>query len=65
MKRTRNILALALTIVIALSTGAFALAADTAFTDVPADAWYAEAASYCYENGLMVGTSDTAFSPDT
>ena len=34
------------------------------FSDVPADAWYAEAVQYVYENGLMTGTSDTAFSPD-
>ena len=39
--------------------------AETAdFSDVPADAWYAEAVQYVYENGLMTGTSDTAFSPD-
>lgn len=34
------------------------------FSDVPADAWYAEAVQYVYENGLMTGTSDTTFSPD-
>lgn len=34
------------------------------FSDVPADAWYAEAIQYVYENGLMTGTSDTTFSPD-
>ncbi len=34
------------------------------FTDVPADAWYAEAVQYCREKGLMAGTSDTAFSPE-
>ena len=33
------------------------------FSDVPADAWYAEAVQYVYENGLMTGTSDTTFSP--
>ena len=31
------------------------------FSDVPADAWYAQAVEYCRENGLMAGTSDTAF----
>ena len=35
-----------------------------AFTDVPSDAWYAGAVQYCRENGLMAGTSDTAFAPD-
>lgn len=34
------------------------------FSDVPADAWYAEAVQYVYENGLMTGTSNTTFSPD-
>lgn len=34
------------------------------FSDVPADAWSAEAVQYVYENGLMTGTSDTTFSPD-
>ena len=34
------------------------------FADVPSDAWYAEAVQYVYENGLMTGTSDNAFSPD-
>lgn len=35
------------------------------FSDVPADAWYAQAVSYCRENGLMSGTSADTFSPDT
>lgn len=34
------------------------------FDDVDEDASYAEAVQYCYENGLMSGTSDTEFSPD-
>ena len=34
------------------------------FTDIPADAWYADEVRYCYENGIFAGTSDTAFSPD-
>ena len=44
----------------------FALIEDETsdFSDVPADAWYAEAVQYVYENGLMTGTSDTTFSPD-
>jgi len=35
------------------------------YTDVPASAWYAEAAAYCREQGLMVGTSGSVFSPDS
>lgn len=44
------------------------LAADTtrtaAFTDVPADAWYAGAVRYCQGEGLMAGTSDSTFAPE-
>ncbi len=48
-----------------LSVTAFAAPADTGFSDVAPDAWYAQAAVYCRDNGLMNGTSDTTFSPDT
>lgn len=34
------------------------------FSDVPADAWYAEAITYCQQNGIMNGTSDTTFAPE-
>lgn len=33
------------------------------FTDVPEDAYYAEAVAYCAEKGLFNGTSDDEFSP--
>ena len=33
------------------------------FTDVDADDWFHDAVTYVYENGMMEGTSDTAFSP--
>lgn len=42
-----------------------AVSQDLPFTDIPADAWYADEVQYCYENGIFAGTSDTAFSPDT
>ena len=35
-----------------------------AFTDVPSDAWYAEAVQYCQGKGLMAGTSNTTFAPE-
>lgn len=38
--------------------------ADTGFTDVPVDADYAQAVTWCKEQGLMNGTSATEFSPD-
>ena len=34
------------------------------FTDVSTGAWYFDAVSYVYANGLMDGTSDTTFEPD-
>ena len=37
---------------------------ESAYTDVPSDAWYAEAVEYCRTNGIMTGTSETTFSPD-
>ncbi|MBS6366914.1 MAG: S-layer homology domain-containing protein [Clostridiales bacterium] len=35
------------------------------FTDVPADARYADAIQYCYQAGLISGTSATTFSPES
>lgn len=35
------------------------------FTDVAADAAYAQAVAWAVENGVTLGTSDTTFSPDT
>lgn len=35
-----------------------------AFSDVPTDAWYAEAIAYCQQNGIMSGTSATTFAPE-
>jgi len=37
---------------------------DTPFTDVPADAWYANAANWARSEGVMNGTLETTFSPD-
>ena len=34
------------------------------FSDLDSGAWYAEGVAYCLENGLMDGTSTTAFSPN-
>ena len=38
--------------------------AETAFSDIPEGAWYAEAAVWCAEQGIMKGMSATEFSPD-
>lgn len=43
---------------------ATAFAATIPFADVPEDAWYAGSVAENWENGLMAGTSETAFSPN-
>lgn len=40
------------------------MAAEQVYTDVPADSWYYEAASYTAEKGLFSGTGNGQFSPD-
>ena len=35
-----------------------------AFSDVPADAWYAEAVEYCRQKNIMDGVSNTTFVPE-
>ncbi|MEI3130275.1 MAG: S-layer homology domain-containing protein [Oscillospiraceae bacterium] len=37
---------------------------STSFTDVPAGAYYADAVAWANANGVVYGTSETAFSPD-
>lgn|GEM_PF-2016751 len=37
---------------------------DMPFTDVPADAWYAQPVQWAVENGVTSGTSASTFSPD-
>ena len=54
----------ALILCLGLSVTAFAAETGTGFSDVDAGDWYAEAAVYCRDNGLMAGTSDTTFSPN-
>lgn len=60
-KRLTALLAVALMLSISLPA---AKAAGTGFTDVPEDAWYAQAAVFCRNNGLIDGTSGDTFSPD-
>ena len=63
LKRTAALLT-ALILCLGLSVTAFAAEADTGFSDVDAGDWYAEAAVYCRDNGLMAGTGESTFSPD-
>ena len=39
--------------------------ADTPFTDVYANDWYASAVEYTYNKGILLGTSSTTFNPNT
>lgn len=64
MKKLKNVLALFIVVVMVLSMGVPAFAAEATFTDVNANLWYADAAAYVRQNNLMVGTSETAFSPN-
>lgn len=55
----------AIAFMMSVSIPAMAAVEDTGFFDVAADAWYAGAVEYVRGNGLMSGTADTAFSPDS
>ncbi len=46
------------------AAGAPILAGETAFTDVPAEAYYYRAVLWATENGITAGTLQTSFSPD-
>lgn len=67
MRNLKRLCTLFLTLAITLSLSVPALAAveDTGFSDVAADAWYADAVEYVRDNSLMSGTSTTTFSPNT
>lgn len=42
-----------------------ALAAGSKFSDVPAGSWFEQGVQTCAEKGVMIGTAENAFSPDT
>lgn len=46
------------------SNGSPAAETDITFTDVSADAYYADAVAWAVENGITYGTTETTFSPD-
>ena len=66
MKQLTRLSALLLACLLLLGTTLVACAAEqpSGFSDVSPDAWYADAVSWCRENGIMSGTSETAFSPN-
>lgn len=62
MRRTLSVL---LVLALALCCLPFpALAAETAFSDVPEGAWYGQAVALCAQKGVMVGTGEGLFSPE-
>ena len=63
MKRQKVILLTVFVFVMVL-TGSMAAMAAGGFTDVPENAYYADAVTYVSENGLLVGTALGQFSPD-
>ena len=60
----RRLSALLLLLALAVCAGAAAPETPGPFSDVPADAWYADAVAEVCALGLMRGTARDAFSPD-
>ena len=67
MRNLKRFGALLLSLVLSLSLAvpAFAAVDDTGFSDVDADAWYAEAVMYCREHNLMAGIGNNQFAPES
>lgn len=65
MKNLKRLSALILTLALAFAFPAFAAVDDTGFSDVDADAWYAEAVMYCREHNLMDGIGNNQFAPES
>ena len=67
MRNQRRFWSFLMACVLALTLCVPAMAAveDTGFSDVAANAWYADAAQYVRDHGIMNGTSSTTFSPNS
>ena len=67
MKKMKQLLSslLAVLMLLAVAPSAFAAVGDTGFSDVAVNAWYANAVEYVRDNGLMSGTGNNTFSPNT
>ena len=55
---------LAILMIVTTAAPAFAAIHDTGFTDVSTGDWFAEAVTYCRDNGLMAGRGSNAFVPN-
>ncbi len=64
MKRVLSITLTAIMLVSMLFSVVPSASADGWFTDIEKGKWYYNSVKYVYENGLMVGTTDTEFSPN-
>lgn len=58
-------LALFLSLALCVSLLPAALAADTAFEDVPNGSWFEKGVTTCAQGGVMMGVGEGKFSPDT
>ena len=70
MKHFRKLISIILILSLLCTTGITALGTEEAaqslrFADVLPDAWYADEVAYVVDHGLMIGTSDDTFSPET
>ena len=60
-----GVLFLTLALALGLIIPAFAAVDDTGFSDVDANAWYAEAVMFCREHNLMAGIGNDQFAPES
>lgn len=64
MRAKAVILSLFLAFALTLSPALGLEPLHTQFTDVPADAWYAQGVATCAEHGIMVGDENGLFHPE-
>lgn len=68
MKQNKRLLSVLLCLCIiigALSEGVFAVESELPFSDVKKTAWFYDGVEFAYQSGIMRGTSNNYFSPDT
>ena len=61
---SKRIMAMLLVLTMVLGLVPSVFAADMPFADVNEGDWFAEYVAFVYENGYMIGTSNTAFEPE-